>query len=103
MTRVCRTSEIPLNSTFCFVYNQKPHFLLRNTDGIFCYVNACPHNGSRLDWVENELLDPDKEFIQCANHGALFEMHTGRCIFGPCQGRYLQSLPCRVHDDWVEI
>ncbi|MBX2857379.1 MAG: Rieske 2Fe-2S domain-containing protein [Cellvibrionaceae bacterium] len=103
MTRVCRTEQIPCEGTFCFNHNDRPHFLLRNHSGVFCYVNACPHNRVRLDWTENNLLDAEKLFIQCASHGALFEMDTGRCVFGPCQGQYLQSVPCTIHEGWIEI
>ena len=34
--------------------------------------------------------------IVCANHGAMFEVDTGRCTHGPCEGAYLNALEVRV-------
>jgi nitrite reductase/ring-hydroxylating ferredoxin subunit len=32
----------------------------------------------------------------CANHGATFEPATGECIWGPCVGTALQSIPLEI-------
>lgn len=68
-------------------------FAVKRDDQIYLYRNRCPHLGTPLEWEEDTFLDPDGALIQCATHGALFEVETGRCISGPCLGEYLQEIP----------
>jgi nitrite reductase/ring-hydroxylating ferredoxin subunit len=35
----------------------------------------------------------------CANHGAVFEPPTGECVWGPCVGASLQSVPLVVEGE----
>ena len=67
-------------------------FIVRNKDKIVGYENSCPHNFAPLDWAPNQFLSYDKDYIQCANHGALFEIEDGRCIYGPCAGKSLRPV-----------
>lgn len=67
-------------------------FMVRMDDRIYAYENHCPHTGSPLDWMPDQFLDIDKQFIQCATHHALFRIEDGFCIQGPCSGAYLRSL-----------
>ena len=60
------------------------------------YKNACPHLGIQLEMLENEFLDPAREYIVCANHGALFQLEDGLCIAGPCAGQSLQSVGVKI-------
>jgi nitrite reductase/ring-hydroxylating ferredoxin subunit len=71
--------------------------LLLNYQGsLYAYVNRCPHIGISLDWVDNQFFTIDGRYLMCANHGATFEPATGECIWGPCLGAALQSLPLEV-------
>jgi nitrite reductase/ring-hydroxylating ferredoxin subunit len=71
--------------------------LLINFEGRhFAYVNRCPHTGITLDWVNNQFFSSDQRYVMCATHGAVFEPPTGECIWGPCVGLSLQSLPIRI-------
>lgn len=73
-------------------------------DGEFsAYANVCPHARHPLDFPADRFLTPDGELLRCASHGALFEPLTGKCVLGPCVGRYLLRLEVRVHEDrlWV--
>ena len=73
--------------------------LLVNYDGNhFAYVNRCPHTGITLDWVNNQFFSSDNRYIMCATHGAVFEPPTGECIWGPCVGLSLQSMPIEIDD-----
>jgi nitrite reductase/ring-hydroxylating ferredoxin subunit len=65
----------------------------------FAYVNRCPHVGISLDWVDNQFFTVDGRYLMCANHGAVFEPPTGECVWGPCAGASLQSLPLEVIDE----
>ena len=64
----------------------------------FAYVNRCPHTGITLDWVNNQFFSSDNRYIMCATHGAVFEPPSGECIWGPCVGLSLQSLPIEIDD-----
>lgn len=64
----------------------------------FAYINRCPHTGITLDWVNNQFFSSDNRYIMCATHGAVFEPPTGECIWGPCVGLSLQSVPVEVEE-----
>jgi nitrite reductase/ring-hydroxylating ferredoxin subunit len=71
--------------------------LLLNYQGNhFAYVNRCPHTGITLDWVNNQFFSSDNRYIMCATHGAVFEPPSGECIWGPCVGLSLQSMPIEI-------
>lgn len=76
-------------------------FIVRNGNTVSAYENSCPHNLSPLNWSEDMFLSDDNEFIQCASHGALFELDTGKCIYGPCMGQALQSVNIEIDDDII--
>ena len=76
--------------------------LLVNFDGThFAYINRCPHTGITLDWVNNQFFSSDNRYLMCATHGAVFEPPTGECIWGPCVGLSLQSLPIETVDGQI--
>jgi len=59
----------------------------------FAYMNRCPHTGITLDWVNNQFFSSDNRYLMCATHGAVFEPPSGECVWGPCFGLSLQSVP----------
>ena len=73
-------------------------FFVRSDSAIFAYRNSCPHTGAPLDWTPDNFLDRDGALIQCAVHGALFQIDTGLCIYGPCINQYLKPLPVEVSE-----
>lgn len=78
-------------------------FLVKKGAGIFAYRNRCPHTGAPLDWSPHQFLSPDADFIQCAMHGALFQIETGLCVSGPCAHQTLEPLPLEIRDGQVFI
>ena len=66
--------------------------LVRFRERCHAYWNRCPHLSLPLDWMENEFFDESGTLLICANHGALFEPDTGRCVGGPCLGRSLAPI-----------
>lgn len=76
--------------------------LLVNFEGQhFAYINRCPHTGITLDWVDNKFFSSDERYLMCATHGAVFEPPTGECIWGPCVGLSLQSVPIEIYEGRV--
>jgi nitrite reductase/ring-hydroxylating ferredoxin subunit len=73
--------------------------VVRTGNRAFGYVNSCPHARSPLDWTPERFMSRDGRHIQCATHGALFDIETGRCISGPCVGKYLTPVALTVTGD----
>jgi len=75
-----------------------PILVARFGKQVFGYVNSCPHQGGQLDWEREQFLDPTGKRLICGKHGALFEIESGLCIDGPCQGRGLEPVAVSVVD-----
>ncbi len=78
-------------------------FVVRRGTQAYCYVNDCPHLHITLDFVPGRFMNKDAGLIQCANHGARFEIETGECVWGPCRGDALTSLPIRIVNGTVVL
>jgi len=78
-------------------------FVVKQNDKISIYKNSCPHRGIRLEWQPDTFLDVEKQFIQCATHGALFTIDSGECIAGPCPGEQLEALPFHIVEGSIQI
>jgi nitrite reductase/ring-hydroxylating ferredoxin subunit len=76
-------------------------FVVRRGDTVRAYVNHCPHAGFPLDVQPDRFLAAQAPLIECAMHGALFEIESGLCVSGPCAGRALHAVPVRVHLGYV--
>jgi nitrite reductase/ring-hydroxylating ferredoxin subunit len=71
------------------------------TDDFVGYVNACPHQGIWLNFGAGEFFNSDGTFLKCGRHGAEFEINTGVCVEGACQGKSLEPLALTVIDGEV--
>jgi nitrite reductase/ring-hydroxylating ferredoxin subunit len=78
-------------------------FIVRHQGQVLAYVNSCPHRKVPLEWVANQFLDYDKQFIQCATHGAIFTINKGLCISGPCNHKSLISLPLEERNGAINL
>ena len=101
---LCRLDEIPDGQGRGFVLedgdgNKDEVFVIRRGRRLFAYRNACPHQGSPLDWARDRFLTEDGRHIECQTHGALFEIETGDCIAGPCAGDALDGLSVTLDAD----
>ena len=102
---LCRLDDIPDGGCKGFQIGKgaarRELFGVRRGGRVFVYENSCPHTGSPLDWQPDVFLDVEKQFIQCATHGALFRIEDGYCVHGPCIGGHLTPLPARIEDGLV--
>jgi len=71
---------------------------IRRGEEVRVYVNSCPHIGAPLDWVPGRFLSLDGTRIICALHGAEFEIDSGLCTSGPCQGDRLDAVMIQIKD-----
>lgn len=96
---LCTLSDLEERETIELSVEQRQLFAVRLDNRIHAYWNSCPHRGIPLNWMPNQFLDGDAELIQCASHGALFEIASGHCIAGPCTGESLSSATLRCEHD----
>lgn len=104
-TDLCSTFDIPDPGSKAFQLKNNDSILdifVIHKDGQFhAFINRCPHTGVNLEWLENQFLDSEQIFIQCATHGALFEVETGHCVAGPCAGDHLTPVTIKIIDDMI--
>jgi nitrite reductase/ring-hydroxylating ferredoxin subunit len=105
LTFLCTLNELPEGESRGFNCANTNVFAVRYGGSIHVYLNACPHAGMPLEWVENRFLDSSGTLIQCANHGALFVIQSGLCVAGPCAGRKLEAIPHEVINNelWITM
>jgi len=98
--KIAMTDEIEERKARAFDTMTGDTIFITQRDGAFyAYQNVCPHLQPELEFLENQFLDQDGEYIQCSTHGALFEVETGECISGPCLGDKLEKVNISVHSD----
>jgi nitrite reductase/ring-hydroxylating ferredoxin subunit len=109
---ICRTFEIDDNDARGFLLKKAsesgegtpwPILISRKGNNFYGFENACPHQGLKLDGGSGELMDDEGNFLVCRNHGAQFDLDTGHCFSGPCQGKALTPIKVVVDDGDVCI
>jgi nitrite reductase/ring-hydroxylating ferredoxin subunit len=78
-------------------------FVVRRGSGFYAYQNLCRHLPVTLDLNDNSFFNHDKTLLQCQMHGALYEMESGLCVGGPCEGARLRPLPLQETDSQLVI
>lgn len=101
--RLCHLDDIPERGSKGFSINGEQLFAVKKTGKVYLYRNQCPHIGIALEWVEDQFLDQSNSMIQCANHGALFTIESGKCVAGPCSGKSLTPIAYSVSDGFIEF
>ena len=76
-------------------------FVIRRDNELRAYRNRCPHMGAPMNWQPDVFLDYDGHFIECALHGAIFDMLSGMCLRGPCIGEGLDGLKIFLKDEVI--
>ena len=92
MVKLFSTHELKDDSAKGIEIDGKRLFAVRKQGQIHVYWNRCPHLGTPLEWEEDKFLDGDNALIQCATHGALFQIETGKCLVGPCHSNSQTAL-----------
>jgi len=76
-----------------------PILITRKGNNFYGFENACPHKGEQLDANNPDaFLDEEGNFLTCQHHGAQFDLDTGKCFIGPCQGKSLTPITIVVDD-----
>ncbi len=104
---LCRLGELAEPGSKGFSLGQglarREIFLVRHGGEVRAYENSCPHTGGPLDWVPDQFLSHDRKHILCATHGALFRVHDGHCVHGPCVGKSLVPVAIRLEGDDIVL
>jgi nitrite reductase/ring-hydroxylating ferredoxin subunit len=100
---LCKLDDLEDRCAMELIIEERQLFAVRQDNSIFAYWNICPHRNSPLNWVPNQFLDVENQFIQCALHGALFDIDSGFCIAGPCSGDSLQPVELRCEDHFYFV
>lgn len=105
---ICATDEIRAGAARAFDLAQwdengeaKPFRILvakNNRGEFFAYRNACPHQGVWLNIGAGTFLDETATLLKCGRHGATFEIESGKCVSGACEGARLDIVSLLVID-----
>ena len=105
--RIVAVSEVPDDGNVRFTVRDADDetseaILLKLLDGVVAYANYCQHwTDVRLDSGSGATLRNDE--IVCEEHGAYFEVDSGYCNFGPCEGAVLDEIDVTVADEAVYL
>lgn len=77
--------------------------LVKRDDRYYAYQNMCKHLPITLDLNDDNFFSHDEKYLQCQMHGAMYEVETGLCIGGPCEGASLNSLKIIEEPDQLII
>jgi len=91
-TLLCRDEQIGEATTLELEYCGTSVVVVRHEGELHAYWNSCPHLSVPLNWGPNRFLDPSKQYLQCATHGALFQLDDGLCVSGPCMDDRLDRI-----------
>ena len=102
---LCRQVELPEGGSLRVRFDGDTHghgmCLIRRDGQIYAYLNRCPHQQMPMDYLPGQFLDQTGTHIICSMHGASFQIETGHCLAGPCQGESLH--PVKTHQTNGEI
>lgn len=75
--------------------------LTRRGDAVHAFRNKCSHADYPLQRADGRVLVQEGRFLVCGAHGASFELESGACAGGPCNGRGLTRVSIIVRDGVV--
>lgn len=106
-TLLCNTEDIALPGAKGFTFgdglDRFDMFVVRTANGIFAYVNACPHAFTTLETFDDRFLTRTQDQILCTTHGALFDLEDGFCTSGPCAGKNLVPLTLNIEGEKIKL
>lgn len=107
LIKVCTLSLISTSGSLGFLVTEvspdRNIFIIYKDDQVYAYENRCPHTQAPLDWSPHQFLNSTHDLIQCANHGALFEIDSGVCVYGACLNQSLKKIPVEVSQGMVYV
>jgi len=88
-----------------FTYRAGPDlraiFIYRKGEEVFSYENSCPHAYLPLNMKAGLFTEKSGKYFMCHNHGALFDIKTGKCLAGPCNGQSLTKIDIELKNGTI--
>ena len=107
MQTLCRIEEIAVDSGKEVLVqtdgSNRYIALFRKGEKVFAYLNSCPHQGRSLNWAPDQFLLDNVGKLVCPHHGACFEIASGLCVSGPCEGASLIPIDIELIDGNVQL
>ncbi|MEZ6055430.1 MAG: non-heme iron oxygenase ferredoxin subunit [Planctomycetaceae bacterium] len=94
-TRLAGIDEVPDGGRLSVVVDDLPALLLRVGDTYYCLEDVCSHDGQPL--TDGRVIDGT---IECARHGARFDICTGQVKCMPATGG-IRVFEVETRDDGV--
>ncbi|REG32874.1 nitrite reductase/ring-hydroxylating ferredoxin subunit [Archangium gephyra] len=102
---LCRLEELPDGQSRGFdplKTGRDTVLVVRQGRDLHAWRDDCPHQpGAAMAWRKDAYLNRDGSRIVCHAHGARFDIATGVCTLGPCQGQALTRVPLLISTDHV--
>ncbi len=106
-TRLCALDDIVDGDSAAFFAEvdgaMRGFIVVRKGEVAHVYINSCPHIGAPLDFTPGRFLTPEKDFILCSTHGALFSISDGHCVSGPCADQSLTAVAIDIRDGEIHL
>jgi nitrite reductase/ring-hydroxylating ferredoxin subunit len=104
---LCKIADIGQSGKeVCVKLNSKAVYIMLfpYAGTIRAFINICPHQGMPLNQAPDKFMFSGEGFLMCAQHGARFELDTGKCVGGACRGANLQIVSVTLEGDsvWLE-
>jgi nitrite reductase/ring-hydroxylating ferredoxin subunit len=102
--QLCSIGEISEQGTEVWITEgvaRRYLMLFRRGATVLGYHNVCPHQGRSLNFAPDRFHFTPEGWLMCAHHGACFDLDSGRCVDGPCEGAGLRPLKLEIRDGEV--
>lgn len=108
-SRIAAVSEVPTDSTMLVTLRRVETgetveaILTRLGDGsVVAFKNQCQHwTDVQLDRGSGAAIRDGQ--VLCRKHGAAFQLESGYCDFGPCEGSTLATIGITIEDETVKL
>ena len=107
-TPLCEVSDIAVGEVKEFTFGEEKkhqfHMFLYNDSGtIRGYVNKCPHFQVPLNVEPGGMFTTDRSQFMCMFHYAKFNIDSGHCTEGPCEGSDLEKIPLEIINNTIYV
>lgn len=102
MKELCKLEDLQETGAFGADIDGQSYIVTLGEDNLpRVYKNSCPHLGIQLEMMPDHFLDDQRQFIVCANHGALFQIEDGQCVAGPCRNQGLTPVAATLQNKCI--
>ncbi len=70
--------------------------LTRCKGAISAFRNRCPHAGFSFARADGSVIVQERRYLVCPVHGASFDLKSGVCAGGPCNGEGLSPVAITI-------